>query len=164
MEIAVAHWREYATRHDISGWDFHRVDSTTSKQERQRIRELLERQDVHYRARSNIVFATEVFARAITLCINGLIDLGLSMTQDVNMFLRLMASSEAETIQKQGRAGRVFMTLYRRLEPRNVADPDASEYRMPKRAALACVLGMVRLKRVFPIIGVSSAKQQGYLR
>ena len=128
--------------------------------ERKKIRQQLRQQTFKRDGQDTLLVATDVFGKSVTLCINGLVDTGESMTQDSNGFLTVGPSSKAEEIQRKGRGGRVTHTLYRKLYRGGM--PIASEplYVMEKRVAMSLVAAKVRLGRSFPIIGVPPSLEE----
>ena len=80
----------------------YRVDSNTSKSEREKIRTQLKEQHSSRKICHHIVVATEIFGRSITLHINGLIDTGLIVDLNINTFLQVRACNEAESVQRRG--------------------------------------------------------------
>ena len=132
----------------------HRVDSTTASHKRRKIRREPKEQIFKRGGIDIMVIATDVFGKSITLCINGLVDTGLSIFQDSNGFLTVDPSLKAEQIQRKGRAGRVTETLYRKLLPAGMSDEAEMVYVMEKQIAVSLVAATIRLGRSFPIIGI----------
>ena len=154
MEQIIAEWIVFSTKHQLPHCKISRVDSTTSQHDRRKVRDSLKEQNFDSRQQDSVVWATDVFGKSITLYINGVVDVGLMIGLDSNMFLRLYANSIAHSIQRKGRAGRVTETLFKKLTPRDVVPCEEAVYVMQRQRALSLVLAMVRLQRSFPIIGI----------
>ena len=101
----VTEWLYFSQRKRLPFLKDHRVDSTTAPHERRKIRRELKEEIFKRDGIDIMVVATDVFGKSITLCINGLVDTGLSVFQDSNGFLTVDASLKAEQIQRKGRAG-----------------------------------------------------------
>ena len=157
MEQLSVEWTGFSKSHGLECEKPWLVDSNTPKEKRASIRDLLEKQNFQYDRPNILVIATVVFAKSITLNINGLIDTNMVMTVDRNGFLNLHSCTAAQTIQRKGRGGRVgHETMYMQLLRAQHITPqdETSLYVMPKRPAISLILMQVRLRENFPIIGV----------
>ena len=156
MEKVAAECSAFSKRHHLECEHRFQVDSTTPKKVRTGIRNHLEEQNFRIDQPSTLVLATSVFAKSITLYINGLVDTNMVVALDSNTFLNLYRCTAAQTIQRKGRAGRVHQTMYKQLRsPEKALEQDlTSEYVMPKKDAMSLTLGLVRLEEEFTIIGL----------
>ena len=104
MEQIVAEWICFTRTKNADSMKIHRVDSNTPHYERKNIRTELQTQYTNPSGRDNLVVVTDVFCTSITLYITGLLDTGLSISQDSNDFLQVGPSSTADEIQRKGGA------------------------------------------------------------
>ena len=161
MQLVISHWFSVSSQAQTPHVLF-KVDSQTPKHERKRIRAVLQSQDCDPRRPDSITVGTNIFESSITLHINGLIDTGMAIGVDRNGHLTLYLCTQAQTIQRRGRAGRVYDSLYMTLRPNHVHPPPFQDYEMPKQEALPLILAAISLKKSFPIIGISQTAQIQY--
>ena len=119
-----------------------RVDSQTPKRDRNFIRSEFEKQDCRFGMPHSLSVASRVFESSITLPINGLVNTGIAIDPDLNGFLKLFLFTLEQNIQREGRAGRLFMSLYKTLWPsiQDLELPPGGDYEMPKYEALPLIL------------------------
>ena len=144
-------------------WNLDRVDSSTHKKERQRIRDTLETQNFR-RGDDNIVVATNVFEKGITLCINGLIDSNLAVSKETNGFLKVGLCTPSQNVQRKGRGGRVAFTLWKALTHKHLIVQQETPYEMRKNDAMSLIVGSILLQKHFPIIGISHTSHAMYFK
>ena len=161
MQLVIAQWLSVPSQATLKHVVF-RVNSQTPKCERKRIRDHLAAQGCYRNNPHSIVVATKVFESSITLPINGLINTGMAMDLDCNGHLKLYLCTNAQTVQGEGRAGRMFDSLFKSLRPSDVDPPPSQDYEIPKNDALPLILGAVCLKKSFPIIGITETAQIQY--
>ena len=153
MQKVIASWVSASARRDVD-YNIFRVSSVTSKSERTRVRNHLLAQACRPGRPHSIVVATKVLESSITLHINGLINTGMAMGIDCNGHLHACLCSPAQATQREGRAGRVFDSLFKSLTPADVEQPAADGYQLPRHEALPLVLAAVTLGKTCPIIGI----------
>ena len=161
IQQVVTTWLSVAEHKQISH-DIFRVSSQTSKSERTRIRQHLFAQNCEPRKNHSIAVATKIFESSITLYINGVIDTGMAMGVDDNGHLELFLCSASQATQRQGRAGRVFESLFKSLQPPGLDAMEECAYELPKHEAIPLVLSAVSLRMSFPIIGIVDSKLKEY--
>ena len=161
MQKVIASWLS-APGHGQVDHKICRVSSRTSQSERTRIRNHLVDQACQPGRPHSIAVATKVFESSITLHINGLINTGMAMGIDRNGHLKVFLCSAAQSTQREGRAGRVFDSLFKSLRPCDLEEPASDGYELPKHEALPLVLAAVSLRKYFPIIGIVDSKLKEY--
>ena len=124
MQKVITSWISESAGRDVD-YKIFRVSSVTSKAERTRVRNHFVAQACGPGRPHSIVVATKVFESSITLHINGLINTGMAMGIDCNGHLKPCLCSAAQAIQREGRAGRVFDSLFKSLTPADVEQPAA---------------------------------------
>ena len=112
----------------------------------------------------SLIVATKVFESSITLPINGLVNTGMAIDPNLNGHLTLFLCTLEQNIQRESRAGRLFMSLYKTLRPsiQDVELRPSGDYEMPKYEALPLILAALRLQQSFPIIGISDTASVRY--
>ena len=137
------------------------MDGATPKYKREALRRKLEDQACHYDCPHMIIVATKVFESSITRCINGLVNSGMAMGMDKNGNLKVYKCTPAQNKQREGRAGRVFESLYKTLNS-SAEEPPTGKYEMPKEDALPLLLESIAWEKSFPIIGISQDARMQY--
>ena len=99
------------------------VDSQTPKRQRKRIRAKLEARNCQPDSPRSVTFATKVFESSITLPINGLVNTNMAIVVDRNGHLNLCLCAPAQTVQREGRAGRMHTSRYKSSRPRKREQP-----------------------------------------
>ena len=113
----------------------HHLFSVTSKTPKHRgnaLRAHLVAQGRKDRKSPTIVCATKVLESSITLDINGLVNTGMAIGKDVNGHLKLYQSSQAQNIQREGRAGRRYKSMVITLKHTDLDPWPETSYDMPK--------------------------------
>ncbi len=81
---------------------------------------------------------------------------------DASGHLAVLLCTAAQNTQREGRAGRLYNSLFKPSRPCGFREPPSNAYELPKHDALALLLTAVDMQKAFPTICIPESKRQGH--